>query len=134
MSGLPAIAKDLSAALQRLRFHTPVTHVYDPSDYAWPAHREYLERFGKGSKEVVLLGMNPGPWGMAQTGVPFGEVSFVKDWLSIDSPVGRPLPEHPKRPVPGARSVDGESGVGPKSGSRRRSGSSNASSSPITAR
>jgi single-strand selective monofunctional uracil DNA glycosylase len=78
-----------------------VTHVYDPLDYAWAAHREYLRRFGQGPKEVVLVGMNPGPWGMAQTGVPFGEISFVKDWLEIDSAVGRPDSEHPKRPVEG---------------------------------
>lgn len=101
MSGLPAIAKDLSAALDPLRFDSPVTHVYNPLDYAWLAHREYLQRFGQGSKEVVLVGMNPGPWGMAQTGVPFGEVSSVKNWLGIDAPVGRPAAEHPKRPVEG---------------------------------
>ncbi len=101
MSGLPAVAKNLSAALRPLRFAAPVTHVYDPLDYAWPAHREYLRRFGQGPKEVVLVGMNPGPWGMAQTGVPFGEISFVKDWLAIESPVGRPDSEHPKRPVEG---------------------------------
>lgn len=101
MSGLPAVAKNLSAALRPLRFAAPVTHVYDPLDYAWPAHREYLRRFGQGPKEVVLVGMNPGPWGMAQTGVPFGEISFVKDWLAIDSAVGRPDSEHPKRPVEG---------------------------------
>ena len=101
MPGLPDIAENLSGALAPLRFAAPVTHVYNPLDYAWPAHREYLERFGRGSKEVVLLGMNPGPWGMAQTGVPFGEVNFVRDWLSIDSPVGRPDSEHPKRPIEG---------------------------------
>jgi len=101
VSGLPDIAENLSETLSPLRFTAPVTHVYNPLDYAWQAHREYLERFGRGSKEVVLLGMNPGPWGMAQTGVPFGEVGFVRDWLSIDSPVGRPDIEHPKRPVEG---------------------------------
>ncbi len=101
MPDLPVVAKNLSAALRTLRFAAPVTHVYDPLDYAWPAHREYLRRFGRGPKEVVLLGMNPGPWGMAQTGVPFGEISFVTDWLAIDSPVGRPDSEHPKRPVEG---------------------------------
>ncbi len=101
MSGLPAVARNLSAALRQLRFAAPVTHVYDPLDYAWPAHREYLRRFGQGPKEVVLVGMNPGPWGMAQTGVPFGEISFVKDWLEIHSSVGRPDSEHPKRPVEG---------------------------------
>lgn len=101
MSGLSAIAKDLSEALQPLRFASPVTHVYNPLDYAWSAHQEYLRRFGQGRKEVVLLGMNPGPWGMAQTGVPFGEVTYVKDWLGIDQPVDRPSSEHPKRPVEG---------------------------------
>jgi single-strand selective monofunctional uracil DNA glycosylase len=101
VSGLPDIAENLSASLRSLRFEVPVTHVYNPLDYAWPAHREYLQRFGRGQKEVVLLGMNPGPWGMAQTGVPFGEVTFARDWLSIGGPVGRPDPEHPKRPVEG---------------------------------
>jgi len=101
VSGLTTIAKDLSTALRPLRFDAPVSHVYDPLDYAWSSHQEYLQRYGQGLKEVVLLGMNPGPWGMAQTGIPFGEVSFVRDWLAIDSPVGRPVSEHPKRPVEG---------------------------------
>ena len=101
MSGLPDIAANLSASLRSLRFEAPVTHVYNPLEYAWPAHREYLKRFGRGPKEIVLLGMNPGPWGMAQTGVPFGEVTFARDWLSIGGSVGRPDPEHPKRPVEG---------------------------------
>ena len=101
MSGLPDIAANLSASLRSLRFGAPVTHVYNPLEYAWPAHREYLQRFGRGPKEIVLLGMNPGPWGMAQTGVPFGEVTFARDWLSIGGSVGRPDPEHPKRPVEG---------------------------------
>ena len=50
---------------------------------------------------VLLLGMNPGPWGMAQTGVPFGQVAAVRDWLGINAPIGRPASEHPKRPVEG---------------------------------
>jgi single-strand selective monofunctional uracil DNA glycosylase len=48
-----------------------------------------------------MLGMNPGPWGMAQTGVPFGEVAHVRDWMGIDAKVGRPEIEHPKRPIQG---------------------------------
>ena len=47
------------------------------------------------------FGMNPGPWGMAQTGIPFGEVSAVKTWLHIDAPVDQPQSVHPKRPVLG---------------------------------
>ncbi len=84
-----------------LRFAAPVAYVYNPLEYAWTPHCAYLERFGRGQPEVVLLGMNPGPFGMAQTGVPFGEVALVRDWLGIEAPVARPRREHPKRPVTG---------------------------------
>jgi single-strand selective monofunctional uracil DNA glycosylase len=95
------VLEDLAAAVEELRFGPPVTHVYNPLTYAAEPHRRYLERFGAPPREVVLVGMNPGPWGMAQTGVPFGEVSAVRDWLGIEAPVGRPGREHPRRPVEG---------------------------------
>ena len=95
------VARDLADEVSRLRFSPPVSHVYNPLSYAWGPHAQYLERFGGVPKEVLLLGMNPGPWGMAQTGVPFGEVGAVRDWLGIEAAVGRPDPEHPKRPVTG---------------------------------
>lgn len=101
MSRLAEIARDLAAEVDRLAFAPPVTHVYDPLIYASAPHRLWLERYGGGPKEVLLVGMNPGPWGMAQTGVPFGEVTAVRDWLSIEAPVGRPPREHPKRPITG---------------------------------
>src|SRR5699024_5218907 len=45
---------------------------------------------------------NPGPWGMTQTGVPFGDVSMVRDWFGIETKLGRDLPEqHPKYPILG---------------------------------
>jgi single-strand selective monofunctional uracil DNA glycosylase len=78
-----------------------VTHVYNPLRYAADAHREYLRRYGYSRKRAVLLGMNPGPFGMAQTGVPFGEVTLVRDWLGIETKVGKPDTEHPKRPIEG---------------------------------
>jgi single-strand selective monofunctional uracil DNA glycosylase len=98
---LDAIADGLVRALAKLRFAAPVTHVYQPLDYARSSYREYAARYGRGPKEVVLFGMNPGPFGMAQTGVPFGEVELVRDWLRIEAPVGKPAREHPKRPVEG---------------------------------
>jgi single-strand selective monofunctional uracil DNA glycosylase len=94
-------ARRLSDDVEKLRFATPVTHVYNPLTYAWNAHEQYLARFGGAGKEVVFLGMNPGPFGMAQTGVPFGEIAAVRDWMRIDAPIGRPAREHPRRPVLG---------------------------------
>lgn len=98
---LVMIASELARAVSCLRFGAPVSHVYNPLDYAWGAHQQYLTRYGTTPKEVLFLGMNPGPWGMVQTGVPFGEVGAVRDWLEIDAEVGRPDREHPKRKVEG---------------------------------
>jgi single-strand selective monofunctional uracil DNA glycosylase len=102
------IAAELLAAggalrreLASLRFGPPVSHVYDPLDYARRGYAAYVRRFGNSRKRVLFLGMNPGPFGMAQTGVPFGDVPMVRGWLGIEVPIGRPSPEHPKRPVQG---------------------------------
>jgi single-strand selective monofunctional uracil DNA glycosylase len=84
-----------------LHFAAPVACVYDPLDYAARAHRLYVQRYADSPKRVVFVGMNPGPFGMAQTGVPFGDVAMVRDWLGIEARVGRPKREHPKRPVLG---------------------------------
>lgn len=96
-----AIAGDLARELASLRFGPPVTHVYDPLEYAREPYERYVARFGGAPKEVVFLGMNPGPFGMTQTGVPFGEVSIVRDWLGIDGRIRRPAREHPRRPIEG---------------------------------
>lgn len=101
MSKLTASTERLAEALRPLEFSPPVDCVYRTLDYAWQPHRKYLERFGGGKKRVVFLGMNPGPFGMAQTGVPFGEVAAVRDWMGIDTPVEKPEREHPKRPIEG---------------------------------
>ena len=98
---LVAAAKELSAQVGRLKFPLPVTHAYNPLDYAWAAHEQYLRKFSGGKKRAVFLGMNPGPFGMAQTGVPFGEVAAVRDWMKIQTEIGRPAHEHPRRPVLG---------------------------------
>lgn len=101
MSFFASWITELSAALSELSFSPPVAHVYDPLDYAREAHLEYLERFARGDKEVVFLGMNPGPWGMVQTGVPFGEVEHVRDWMGITTGVEPPAEQHPERPIEG---------------------------------
>jgi single-strand selective monofunctional uracil DNA glycosylase len=94
-------AQALADEVDALSFAAPVSHVYDPLRYAAAAHQVYVRRYARGQKRVVLMGMNPGPFGMAQTGVPFGEVSLVRDWLGIDAPIGKPPREHPKRPIEG---------------------------------
>jgi single-strand selective monofunctional uracil DNA glycosylase len=101
MNELIASTQRLADELRGLEFAPPVACVYRTLDYTWTAQREYLERYGKGRKRVVFLGMNPGPFGMAQTGVPFGEVAAVRNWLGIETPIDKPEHEHPKRPIEG---------------------------------
>jgi single-strand selective monofunctional uracil DNA glycosylase len=98
---LLAAARELSDRLGALRFAAPVAHVYDPLRYAWAPYEAYVRRYGATPKRAVLLGMNPGPFGMMQTGVPFGEVAAVRDWMGLHAPVARPAHEHPKRPIDG---------------------------------
>jgi len=94
-------ARELSCSLAAVEFPPPITHVYDPLQYAWAPYEAYVTRYGAERKRVVLLGMNPGPFGMLQTGVPFGEVAAVRDWMGVVAAVERPALEHPKRPVRG---------------------------------
>ena len=84
-----------------MKFQPPVSHVYNPLVYAWAPYEAYLRIFSATRKRIVFLGMNPGPFGMVQTGVPFGEVAAVREWLRIECPVGIPVQEHPRRPVSG---------------------------------
>jgi single-strand selective monofunctional uracil DNA glycosylase len=100
-AALISAARELSATLGKMRFAPPVTHVYNPLGYAWEIHERYLSRYGDGLKRVVFLGMNPGPFGMVQTGVPFGEVAAVRDWLGLEGPVRSPARSNPKRPIEG---------------------------------
>lgn len=96
------ITDELMERCDALSFSEPVTHIYNPLRYARGPHTEYIRRFVVGPKEAVFVGMNPGPWGMAQTGVPFGEIAAVRDWMGIQLDVGAPPDAHPKRPVLGA--------------------------------
>uniref|UniRef100_A0A8D0B6F4 Single-strand-selective monofunctional uracil-DNA glycosylase 1 n=2 Tax=Salvator merianae TaxID=96440 RepID=A0A8D0B6F4_SALMN len=95
------IEREQVVRLNELTFLDPVHYVYNPLDYAWEPHQDYVRRYCQFSKEVLFLGMNPGPFGMAQTGVPFGAVQLVRDWLQVCGQVSRPAQEHPKRPIRG---------------------------------
>jgi single-strand selective monofunctional uracil DNA glycosylase len=100
-SRVKTATRKLRREVAPLRFGAPVTHVYNPLEYAAACHEAYIDAYAADTKRVVFLGMNPGPYGMAQTGVPFGEVALVRDWLGIEGRVERPAHEHPKRPVLG---------------------------------
>lgn len=98
---LVTAADRLTEQLAHLEFSEPVSHLYNPLDYGRGAHTEYLERYARGPRRIIFLGMNPGPFGMVQTGIPFGEIDVVQNWLKIATPVGRPVRENPQRPVEG---------------------------------
>ena len=95
------IARRLAQAVDSLQFNSPTAVVYNPLVYARRPHEAYLRQYARQGVDTLLLGMNPGPWGMAQTGVPFGEVGFVRDFLGIEEAVDQPPVLHPKRPIEG---------------------------------
>ena len=94
-------ARQLSVAVDALEFAEPTTHIYNPLDYAWAGHESYLQQWASSKKKVVFMGMNPGPFGMAQIGVPFGEISLVRDWVGVNTEISKPKNEHPKRLIEG---------------------------------
>jgi single-strand selective monofunctional uracil DNA glycosylase len=98
---LVSVSRALSRRVSALEFRAPVAYVYNPLEYARAPHEAYLKRYGHGSKRAIFLGMNPGPFGMAQTGVPFGDVGLVREFLGIHERVAKPAREHPKRPILG---------------------------------
>ncbi|MDG1702529.1 MAG: single-stranded DNA-binding protein [Opitutae bacterium] len=93
--------KELSQKVDALKFAEPTTHIYNPLSYAWNAHEAYIRKWGNSPKKILFMGMNPGPFGMAQTGIPFGEIEHVRDWIGVSSPVNKPKKEHPKRLIEG---------------------------------
>jgi single-strand selective monofunctional uracil DNA glycosylase len=102
VKSLAAISRDLSAKVSRLRFGEPIAYVYNPLEHARAPHEAYLDRYGtKSPRDALFLGMNPGPFGMAQTGVPFGDVAMVRDFLGITGAVSRPSSICPQRPIDG---------------------------------
>ena len=96
-----ACSRDVAAATRGLTFSDPVTHVSRPLDHARVPHEAYLKKYARGGVKSLFLGMNPGPWGMSQSGVPFGEVEAVRSFLQIDGAVNAPVDAHPDRPIEG---------------------------------
>ncbi len=101
MEEILATFRELSRQLEQLEFSEPVEYIYNPLEYAWEPFADYCRKYAAPPKEVLLVGMNPGPWGMVQTGIPFGEIQAVRDWMKIEGNISSPPRLHPKRPVLG---------------------------------
>ncbi|XP_063221279.1 single-strand selective monofunctional uracil DNA glycosylase [Bacillus rossius redtenbacheri] len=98
---LLSIELRLCVELKSLQYEENISFIYDPVVYAFDVHSQFVHKFCSSGKRILFLGLNPGPWGMSQTGVPFGEVSLVRDWLGLSGEVGQPDRVHPSRPVLG---------------------------------
>ena len=103
---LKDVASRLSEACnrgkKRILKHKSVAHVTNPLDYAWEFHEQFIDKWSEFGATTLLLGMNPGPYGMAQTGVPFGATAMARNILQIEErDVQTPLGAHPKRPIEG---------------------------------
>lgn len=98
-AGLRDDAEDLA---RRMESEGVADCVYNPLMYAWDIHEEFIRVSGGRGAKTILMGMNPGPHGMGQMGVPFAATSVVRDLLGISGiDVSKPAISHPKRPVNG---------------------------------
>ncbi|XP_037927861.1 single-strand selective monofunctional uracil DNA glycosylase-like [Teleopsis dalmanni] len=96
------IEKELNEKLRHYRAPIEdITHIYNPVEYAADLHCEYLRKYLDRPKRVVFLAVHPEQNGMAQTGVPFGNVSTVRDMMKLCGEVKQPNRLHPKHPVLG---------------------------------
>ena len=76
------LEQELCSSLSLLSFSSPVTHVYNPLIYAKETHQNFVRKYCKVGHKVLFLGMNPGPFGMAQNGVSFQS----QTWIDNSSP------------------------------------------------
>ena len=96
-----ALEQSLSKKLSEIKFKAPVDYIYSPIEYAYDVHSNYVHSYCQGTKKILFLGMNPGPWGMSQNGIPFGEISMAKEWLKMSGKIEKPFREHPERKITG---------------------------------
>ncbi|XP_028968149.1 single-strand selective monofunctional uracil DNA glycosylase [Galendromus occidentalis] len=100
------IEVNLGNQLMEIAYDDRVKYIYNPLDYAAETHRDFVRAAlgvikPRTGIKILFIGINPGPYGMAQNGVPFGDTDFVRDWLEVRGIIRKPYREHPKRPVEG---------------------------------
>ncbi|KAK0164390.1 hypothetical protein PV328_003026 [Microctonus aethiopoides] len=98
---LIALEYELTKRIELIKFGPPVEYVYSPIEYALSVHLNFLNKYCRGTKNILFLGMNPGPWGMSQTGIPFGEINSVVNWLKLSGYIGKPQKEQNDRKITG---------------------------------
>ena len=93
---------DVDPIGDKLVIEGSVDCVYNPLMYAWDIHKAFIELGGDKGADTLLLGMNPGPHGMGQMGIPFSATKVVRELLGIRNlEVKKPRNPHPKREVTG---------------------------------
>ena len=99
LAALRKASRSLARRVDALGFGAPVAFTVNPLVHAREPHERFLALARPGI-DALFLGMNPGPFGMVQTGVPFGEVDAVRRFLGVEGRVVA-APSHPKRPIEG---------------------------------
>lgn len=100
---------ELNNILEDINFKIPpIAYVYNPLEYAFNPNKNYVQKYCTSTKKILFVGMNPGPFGMCQTGVPFGDPNWVKNWLKIEGIVNKPNLECPTRQITGLDSLKKE--------------------------
>lgn len=63
------LADELNLSLEQFEIPKKVEAVYNPTIYARQTFEMYVKKYCNSPKPIIYFGMNPGPFGMSQTGV-----------------------------------------------------------------
>jgi len=67
--------------------------VWNPALYALDIYQEYLTKFPPEPGAILALGLNPGPYGMAQTGIPFTDCRTASGALGMEMTIPGKAPD-----------------------------------------
>lgn len=96
---LAGATRQLADALDQIQPPEGI-RVYNPLVYGRVAHERYLSLAASGPRPVLFVGMNPGPHGMVQTAVPFGDVVNARAIQALAGSVeGAPLIDRERLPA-----------------------------------
>lgn len=98
---LPGVLRNRRDRQGRL-LNNVLGYVYHPWVYASDPFARFLDTYGpRQPLDGLLLGLNPGPRGMTQTGVPFADPTTAITHLGLTGQVNAPGGTHPGVPVTG---------------------------------